>query len=207
MRLAIVVAALVLSGCCSQPTEKVYEAAEATAEQHQRYAESVARVGDASGFVANWNGALGVMTAWHVVSEQQELQISVTCNRHTQMVGPFKRVGGKTDVAWCRMGRLPARWKPLRVVDADDDLMGRCLAWGYPVGRKEMVAMECEDMGRVTSPKCAQKYPDSRYRVFRGIVTTGMSGGPIVNSMGARAVVSHTGYPCHTSHYGSEVPR
>jgi hypothetical protein len=198
LRMFVVAALAAFSGCISPLCQN--------ARSPGQYSESVARVGDGSGFVAEWNGAVGVITAWHVVSDHQEIQIQVTCNGHQEMVGPFRRVGGRTDVAWCRMARLPFSWRPLRTVNVQGPL-GKCVAYGYPTDYGRLVAMECEDRGRADNASHAASYPDSHFRAFRGVVTTGMSGGPIINNDVVVAVISHTDFPVGLEHYGAELPQ
>lgn len=135
--------------------------------------------GSGSGFAARWNGKVGIITAWHVVSAQNP-EADVTGNGETARA-VFERVG-VTDVAWSERTFIPAKWVTL---DVADPVIGELVdAWGYADGglqhRQGLIIREEVERNRFMAP-------EGRYVRLGCSVIQGMSGGPVLNK-GGRAV-------------------
>lgn len=128
--------------------------------------------GIGSAVVVNWGGIDCIVTAWHVVKDSFDLKLLLSGNGHTQLVGPFEKVGDR-DLAWARLNNVPKKWTKLEVSCNCDDF-GACTAWGFPETEGVLSDKRATDNGWITMN-------DVKYRWFSGIVISGMSGGPILD--------------------------
>lgn len=130
-----------------------------------------------SGTPALWNGRTGAFTAWHVVDDDVDGPFSVSSAGSGVSVR-FVRIG-QSDVAWADIPRLPPNWRPLEV--APPPLGGRCVAWGHPGGGR---IAACSGRVLVIDAKVELMGAKGQWAQIDGVVVFGMSGGPVVDSMG-----------------------
>lgn len=151
-------------------------------------------------FAFIYNGKLGIMTAWHVLTMSKAKNLKVHGDGIVFNCGPFVQLGDN-DIAWCETS-IPASWIPLKKAEPAVNY-GTLTAWGFPQTENQLISYIGEDNG----PSLFKSDHHFMIRRVIGKAIPGMSGGPVLNSNGdVVAVVSHTGWPQQEYHYPVLIP-